>query len=211
MTDDTALTPGLQLAKERAIEHLTRHYTSDHIEIEDFESRLDLLLKARSLAEIEAAQQGLPVLDAGGSSPVTVTDDPPRQSQFVAAILGGTVKKGAWQPARRVNAIAIMGGVELDLREARFAPGETVLHAVAVMGGIEVIVPPGLRVQVDGIGIMGGFDGLSREGSTGGTGPVLRVEGLALWGGVEVTERLPGESAREAEKRRKAAAKQLRR
>jgi hypothetical protein len=49
MADDTALTPGLQQTKERAIARLTKHYTSDHIEVEDFESRLDELYKARSL------------------------------------------------------------------------------------------------------------------------------------------------------------------
>lgn len=126
--------------------------------------------------------------------------------------MGGTTKKGAWQPARKVNAIAVMGGIELDFREARFAPGVTVLNAVALMGGIEIIVPPGLRVEVDGIGIMGGFDGLSSEGGTGGSEPVLRVEGLALWGGrggQGATSGRVGEGGKKAEKGRCRAASRL--
>lgn len=209
MSDHPApLEPPLQQRKERAIEALTRHYASDHIDLDEFENRLDRLYTARSVAEIDEVQKGLPGLDSIASGADDLPAEPPRQSQFIAAVMGGSEKKGVWRPARRINALAFMGGIVLDFREARFAPGTTVLTAVALMGGIEIIVPPGLRVECDGIGIMGGFEGLSDETGSGSvSGPVLRIEGLALWGGVEVTQRYPAESAKEAKRRLKSGAR----
>jgi hypothetical protein len=82
-----------------------------------------------------------------------------------------------------------MGGVELDLRHARFAADETTITAVAIMGGIDIVVPEHLDVEVDGVGLMGGFGG-RRIGARSG-GPRVRITGFALWGGVEVKRAKP--------------------
>jgi hypothetical protein len=84
-----------------------------------------------------------------------------------------------------MTAFAMFGGVELDLRSATFAGGEAEIVAVAVMGGIDITVPEGLTVQVDGMGIFGGFDQRA-EGPGGPGSPVLRIKGAALFGGVDV-------------------------
>jgi hypothetical protein len=97
-----------------------------------------------------------------------------------------------------------MGGALLDFRDVRMPPGTTEVQVAAVMGGVEVVVPPGLRVACDGIGIMGGFEQIGAESaSVPDDAPLLRITGLALMGGVEITERYPGESAGAARKRRK--------
>ena len=53
------------------------------------------------------------------------------------------------------------------------------------MGGVEIKVPEGVRVESGGGGIMGGFEGVDQFGDDP-DGPVLRIDGLAIWGGVEV-------------------------
>ena len=109
-------------------------------------------------------------------------------------------------PARRITAIGIMGGAELDFREAVFQPGVTEVHAFAFWGGVEILVPPHVRLESTGIGIMGGFDSGSEAGDEAAEAgdplaPVLRITGVALMGGVEISVRYPGESGREARKR----------
>jgi hypothetical protein len=99
-----------------------------------------------------------------------------------------------------------MGGVELDFREATLQPGITEVHAFAFWGGVEILVPPDIRLECSGIGIMGGFDTGDWAGEPGGDVgdpliPVLRVTGVAVMGGVEVKVRYPGETGREARKR----------
>jgi hypothetical protein len=97
-----------------------------------------------------------------------------------------------------------MGGAELDFREARLGPGTTELSVTAIFGGVEVIVPPDLPVETDGIAIMGGFANASEQSSpTDPNAPRLRITGFALMGGVDIKVRLPGESAGEARRRKR--------
>jgi hypothetical protein len=94
--------------------------------------------------------------------------------------------------------------VELDFREAVLGPGIYDVRVTAVMGGIQIIVPPGLSIETSGFALMGGFQ-QSPEGSPppAPDGPVLRIRGFALMGGVAIDVRLPGESATEANRRRR--------
>ena len=108
-------------------------------------------------------------------------------------------------PARHIYCVNVMGGTELDFREARFAPGVTEVSVFCKMGGVDIIVPPGLQVDFNGVGIMGGFD--KSDDVTGvedPNAPVLRINGIAIMGGVDVTLREMGETAKEARHRRRA-------
>jgi hypothetical protein len=135
-----------------------------------------------------------------------------KEKQFVVAILGGATRKGRWTPARTNYALAVMGGAELDFREAVLAPGVTDVQVFAMWGGIDIIVPPGMRVESHGLALMGGFDHVEdvREGPDDPDAPLLRITGVALMGGVEVTFRHPGESSREARRRVRAERKRRR-
>lgn len=126
----------------------------------------------------------------------------------MVAALGGVERKGRWIPARQNYAVAVMGGVNLDFREALLPPGVTEVWVFTAMGGAEIIVPPGLAVESDGVAILGSFE--HREDavlSPDPDAPVLRIRGLAIMGGVEVSIRYPGETPREAKRRRRFAEK----
>ena len=67
-------------------------------------------------------------------------------------------------------------------------------------------------VETHGFGFRGGFEGVDQAGvDTDPDAPRLVIRGLAIMGGVEVTVRLPGETARDARQRRKLARKERRR
>ena len=103
-----------------------------------------------------------------------------------------------------------MGGAELDFREVQLPPGVTEVTLVCVMGGAEVIVPPGMNVDTGGFAIMGGFG--HRQGGpalTDPNTPVLRIDGFALMGGVDLVVRLPGESAKDTKQRERAEQRRL--
>ena len=130
----------------------------------------------------------------------------------MVAALGGVERKGRWIPARQNYAVAVMGGLSLDFREALLPPGETEVWIFTLMGGAEVVVPPGLTVESDGVAIMGSFehreDVSVREDPAA---PILRLKGLSLMGGVEVSVRFPGESERDAKRRAKELRREQRR
>ena len=143
-------------------------------------------------------------------APVTAGDGVAPETVY--AIFGGVDRRGTWNVPRRWRVVAAFGGAQLDLREARFPTGVIDLEVRAVFGGVQIIVPPGLAVEVHGTAIMGGFQDVNRAPAhPDPDAPLLRIRGLALMGGVEITMRLPGESERQAHRRRKVESRQERR
>lgn len=193
--------------RERVISRLCEHFAADHIQADELERLIDRAHGARTVAELEALVSGLSVL-VEQPGPVTPAPAPSRhvdQNQTIVAIMGGADRKGVWAPARYTRVFTLMGGAMLDFREVRLPPGTTEVHVAAVMGSVEILVPPGLRVASDGVGIMGSFEhAADTPADLPDDAPLLRVTGLALMGEVQITERFPGESPREARKRRKS-------
>jgi hypothetical protein len=144
--------------------------------------------------ELEELERGLARARTRDSSLPAVREEraprpkgyhPADEHQMVFALLGGSTRKGSWEPAARVDCTAIMGGVNLDLREADLIEGTTTIRCFAFWGGINIIVPPDVDVDADGTGILGGFDHVDHRGPDGDV-PLVRIEGVALMGGVSV-------------------------
>ncbi|MGO1949008.1 MAG: DUF1707 SHOCT-like domain-containing protein [Mycobacteriaceae bacterium] len=117
-------------------------------------------------------------------------------SSWSVAVMSGAEKKGEWTCGRSHNVLTAMGGALIDLRDANFEAGETVITVYAVMGGVEILVPEDVRVIEHGVGLMGGFgSGRSkkvtlRDADLPSDAPVVRVRGVAIMGGAEV-KRVP--------------------
>jgi len=212
--------PGIERRREQAVERLMEHFANDDLEVEEFERRLDEAHRSQTAEELNRILADLPepraltLREADASlqparRPELVSRDQVRDRALIMSIMGGSERKGRWIPARRSNVIALMGGHALDFREALMAPGVTEVWIFAMWGGVEIVVPPGLPVEVDGLAIMGGFDFDSNEPTDRTPDqPLLRIRGMALMGGVEVTVRQVGETARDAKRRRKLEAKE---
>lgn len=84
---------------------------------------------------------------------------------------------------RRADFTAVMGGIEVDLRQASTA-GDAIIDVFVVMGGLEIKVPPDWAVSNQIVAIMGGVS----DKSTGVKDARNRliIRGFALMGGVEV-------------------------
>lgn len=100
------------------------------------------------------------------------------------ALMAGHVLTSHSTAFRGGDMVAVMGGCELDLRQADLADGEVVIETLALMGGIEIKVPEDWTVVCKGFPVMGGFEDTTKP--RGETGKRLIVRGLALMGGVEV-------------------------
>lgn len=200
--------------RERTVEVLCTHFARDHLSLQELERRLDEAYAVSSRRELTALTSDLPPLRPAGQAEeaveraleVTVNPGLPiRSRETVMAVMGGVERTGRWTPARRLTAVAVMGGVELDFREAEFGTDVLEVTALAVMGGVEITVPPGVRLEVGGVAILGGFERMSVGLEPDPDAPLVRVGGLALMGGVEVKVRLPGETEKEARRRLKKA------
>jgi hypothetical protein len=219
-----------QETRQRTIDALCEHFAADTLDLDEFERRVDAAHRAETLADLRRLLTDLP---APGSALVPAQSEVAKapvptaasrtgreiarpelvkDNQFVVGIFGGPSRKGAWIPARHVWGIGFMGGVELDFRDARLGPGVTEVTVFAVWGGVEIIVPPDLQVEFNGMGFMGAFE-CSEDVSHvfDPDAPILKINGLAVMGGADVTVRERGETAREAKRRKKLERKERRR
>lgn len=57
---------------------------------------------------------------------------------------------------------------------------------VAIMGGAEILLPPGVRVSMRGVPIMGGWSNKVHEIEQSNDSPEIRIDGIAIMGGVDV-------------------------
>lgn len=164
--------PPSEQVRQVTIDALMEAFANDVMDVEEFERRVDVAHKATTPAELEALLEDLPrgrelpatrEGSAGselvGAREYTVTPGVEREdSAYVVAMLGGSSRRGRWTPAKKNYAVAVMGGAELDFREAIFARGVTEVHVYAMWGGVDIIVPPGINVESRGIALLGGFD-----------------------------------------------------
>lgn len=186
--------------RERVAQQLHNALSEGRITVDELEQRLDTVYAAKTLGELEPVTTDLPA----EPYPSSQAQPAPRRagqpdsrigghpgSTVSVAVLSGASRKGNWVLPPQHNSFALMGGVEIDLRNARFAEQHSTITAVAVMGGIDITVPDDITVDVSGIGLMGGFESQDRGDvdAAPDSAPAVKVTGLALMGGVTVVRK----------------------
>jgi hypothetical protein len=182
-------------------EHLRDAFADGRLEDEEFDVRMQRALSAKTRADLDGllgdlglpgsttapAPQGAPTAQP---YPVEATGGG-RQHKLSVAVCGGVSRKGRWRVPAETTAFAFWGGVELDLRAATLTQQVTTINVIVIMGGADVIVPPGVRVEVDGVPIMGGADEKVEDEDLPSTAPLVRVRYLAVMGGVSIRTKEP--------------------
>jgi hypothetical protein len=188
-------------AKEKVVQDLAEHFAHDRLTLPEYERRVELAYRAATGGALQELTRDLapaaPARVAPGSVTTRSVDLPaPRTSRAknFFALMSGVVRRGTWTVPARIRALACMGGISLDLREANLSAPVTDIYVFAMMGGVEIIVPPDVRLESDGFAIMGGFeDQLKEPASRDPNAPLIRVHGVAIMGGVEARVAAPGE------------------
>ena len=144
-----------------------------------------------TLDELEPLTADLPAA-APGASPAAVGEGMPVGTSGAAApslvlgILGGGDRRGRWRVPERMTVVNVLGGADLDLREATLAAPEVEIRVFSLLGGSDVIVPEGVHVELGGFALLGGND-LKLTGPAPPPGaPVVRVRAWSLLGGTDV-------------------------
>ena len=93
----------------------------------------------------------------------------------------------------RFTSVVYKGGGWLDLRAAELTAPVTTVVAVAYKSRIDILVPPGVRVEMEGLGVSNGWsadDEWERQLPT--DAPVVHIRGIAYKGTIEASTRPPG-------------------
>lgn len=204
---DAVPSPGVPEASRLRISDQDRHNVAEvlrqaagegRLDLDELDERLEATYQAKTYGELVPITMDLPA--AGGAAPVPV---PPRGTptprvpavrySSSLAVMSECKRTGAWLVAEQQTALALMGSVVLDMRDAQFESREVTVTASAIMGEVKVVVNAGTTVVVEGVGVMGEFSEQRGRVPFDGAaaGPVVRVRGLALMGSVHVQRKGP--------------------
>jgi hypothetical protein len=175
--------------RDRIADILRDALAEGRLDAAEHSERIERVYAAKTLGELEPLVRDLPggrtVAPAPAPAARGYVRDPSGENPNLVGILGGAERKGRWRVGHRITAVAIMGGIEIDLTEATFTAPELVIHCTAIMGGVSIRLPENVTLRGGGvIGIMGGSDVKAFEAADPDA-PVVRIDGIAFWGGVE--------------------------
>lgn len=180
--------------RDRVADRLRDALAEGRLTPEEHGERVDRLYGSRTLAELADLTTDLP-----GRETPTRPQQPPLDTpeshelaaqstgqDSVVAVLGGAERNGRWLVEPRTHVTALLGGVELDLREAVLAQQEVLIQCAVVLGGLEIVLPPGVRVINQVNGILGGVSVSTNNRASRADAPTVRLTGTCLLGGVDV-------------------------
>ncbi|WP_182902924.1 DUF1707 domain-containing protein [Microbispora sp. H10830] len=151
---------------------------------EEYSERLDSLYQAKTVGELEVLTHDLQVeRQRPAASPVSYAPNASTEPDNIIAVFGGADRRGRWRVRRQTKALAVFGGVRFDLTEAEFEAKEVEITINAIFGGAEIILPEGVEVRCQGVGVFGGYD-VHNSPDVDPSAPVVVIKGLALFGGV---------------------------
>lgn len=100
-------------------------------------------------------------------------------------IFSGTRKKIKSTDFNGGKAVAVFGGIELDLSETKTKSKSITMEMEAIFGGVRVRIPKNWEVDSVGMSaVMGGFD--NRTDTEEKKDVKLLVSGAAVFGGIEI-------------------------
>jgi hypothetical protein len=112
--------------------------------------------------------------------------DPEADELRLVLVMDGVDLKARSSAFRGGGLLCVMGGAQIDLREATFAPGGSTIRIACLMGGANIIVPEGVKVTMSSTAVMGGSNKHVPD-PEGPDAPELHVQVLAIMGGANVT------------------------
>lgn len=109
-------------------------------------------------------------------------------SSSVMAIFSGTKRKVISNDFKGLDVLALFGGAEVNLREAKIVGDQAVIDVNATFGGVELKIPETWDVVVKTMAIFGGVDDktIPPKPDPNIPTPHLVLTGTALFGGVSI-------------------------
>jgi hypothetical protein len=104
----------------------------------------------------------------------------------VFSVLGSCRRRWGKAVFRSAEAVCVMGGFELDLRDALMgAEGSAQIEVFVLMGGLNILVPQNWTVMSNVVPILGGINDKTRANASSATQQLI-LRGTVLMGGIEI-------------------------
>ncbi|MEV0613208.1 DUF1707 domain-containing protein [Nonomuraea sp. NPDC050404] len=170
--------------REAVVEQLRIASVEGRLTLVELTDRTEAAYTATTHAELALLTQDLPAAGVAAPAPAPATEG--RKRRWFVGVMGDSKRRGKWRIDQELGAVAVMGDVVLDLREAEVRTNSVDILAVSVMGDVKIIVPDGVYVDLDGVAVMGDKKVKVDQAAPGKNVPVVRVKAYAVMGDVKV-------------------------
>ncbi|MDR2983616.1 MAG: DUF1707 domain-containing protein [Nocardiopsaceae bacterium] len=167
--------------RETATHRLQAAFAEHRLTDEEFDQRVRQALVARTTTELDNLTADLP---AAAPALLVATGSSSKPGRFAIALKSSISRVGRWTLPRTFTSIVYKGGGLLDLRAAQLTSQETTINALSYKSRTEILVPPGIRVELGGTGVSAAGD--AWPGEPPADAPVVRIRGIAYKGAIEV-------------------------
>jgi predicted membrane protein len=115
---------------------------------------------------------------------------------MLGLMFGGSKRSGPRALEEDIIAVALLGDVEINLCDARITSREITIHAWAIVNDVEVIIPEGVAVDLSGVAVKGDLENWVTPASPDTSRFVVKIQGHAVLGDVEVRRPWPKKAVR---------------
>ncbi|MFB4308989.1 DUF1707 domain-containing protein [Actinomadura sp. GTD37] len=169
--------------REAVVERLRIASVEGRLTFEELTDRTEAAYSAVSRGELEHITADLPGMGAPGANPAPI-----QVKRRFSAVMGDCKERIVGRIDGPLEAVSVMGDVELDLRGAQVPSGEVLITATAVMGDVKIIVPDGVSVELSGRNFLGDRKVNVRDPHPGARVPVVRVAATAVMGDIKIVD-----------------------
>jgi Domain of unknown function (DUF1707) len=170
--------------REAATQRLQAAFAEHRLTDEEFDDRIRQALTARTTGDLDRLTADLPVRSP---AVIVAAGSGGQPGRFAIAMKSSISRAGRWTVPARFFSVVYKGSGLLDLRAAELTSAETTITAMSYKSRTEVVLPPGVRVELGGTGVSAAGEenhGPALQALPGA--PVVRVKGVAYKGTIEV-------------------------
>jgi hypothetical protein len=171
--------------RDAVAQRLQQAFAERRLDDDEFDERMRAALTALTGADLDKLTADLPAPAPGpaGTSPAAPRRSPGR---WAVAYKNSIRRGGRWRVPERFTSVVYKGDGWLDLRAAELTAPVTTVIAIAYKSRIDLLVPPGVRVEMEGFGVSKGWSAEEEhELALAPDAPVVHVRGVAYKGTIE--------------------------
>ncbi len=191
---------GLPKYRTEILEKLNDAFSNGYLEMEDYESRVELAHKAASIEELQKV-----VYDFPGSNMQSTQSQPPSthshrsplninidMQDTVFTVLGDNTFNGVDLPSDNLNIVNILGETKIDLTSENYTKNIFEINVFSMLGSLKIYAPDNLKVKSQALGVLGSINN-SNPPIDSRQEKILIIKGVCILGEIKVIrQKRPG-------------------
>jgi Domain of unknown function (DUF1707) len=175
--------------RDAVVQRLQEAFAEGRLDDNEFDHRTRAALTATMDTDLAVLTRDLPER-VGSVRPVAPATGQRTPGRFAVAYKSSIRRGGRWQVPEQFRAIVYKGSGHIDLRAAELTAPVTTVFAIAYKSRIDVLVPLGVRVNLEGFGVSKGWSAEEDlESRLPADAPVVHIRGIGYKGTIEVSTR----------------------